>query len=107
MNLTTKVKNYIVKVIKEKKEKKEKKKSLKKERKLKAKEVMEEVFELEKEKKLVEEERDGAAGFDYPRIFFLTKVVDGEVLFGDIVFGEPKDQEGMYVEFKGEGWNEV
>ncbi|RHZ82101.1 hypothetical protein Glove_114g193 [Diversispora epigaea] len=104
MNFTTKVKKYIIKLIKKIKEKKEKKKLLKK---LKAKEVMEEVFKLEKEKKLVEEENNSSAGFDYPRIFFLTKVVDGEVLFGDIVFGEPKDQEGMYVEFKGEGWNEV
>ncbi|RHZ64844.1 hypothetical protein Glove_320g22 [Diversispora epigaea] len=99
MNFTTKVKKFIVKLIKKIKEKNEKK-SLKKERKLKTKEVMEGVFELEKE-------NNGATGFDYPRIFFLTKVVDGEVLFGDIVFGEPRDQEGMYVEFKGEGWNEV
>ncbi|RHZ71334.1 hypothetical protein Glove_259g31 [Diversispora epigaea] len=64
MNFTTKVKKYIVKVIKIKE----------KERKLKAKEAMEEVFELEKE-------NNSTAGFDYPRIFFLTKVVDDSLTF--------------------------
>ncbi|RHZ76398.1 hypothetical protein Glove_198g39 [Diversispora epigaea] len=75
---------------------KKEKKLLKKERKLKVKEVFEEV-ELEKES-------NDDVGFDVPRIFFQIKIIDDEVLFGDIIFGEPSDQKELYVEFKGVGW---
>ncbi|RHZ71356.1 hypothetical protein Glove_259g2 [Diversispora epigaea] len=98
---------------------KEMKKLLKKERKLKAKE-----FKLEKKEKakkvenfgfteqdgekllIDKEENDDGVGFNYPKIFFLINIIDGELLLGDVVFGEPKDK-GMYVEFKGESWNEI
>ncbi|RHZ76591.1 hypothetical protein Glove_195g71 [Diversispora epigaea] len=57
--------------------------------------------------KLMKKKCNDDVSFDKPRIFFKIKIVDNEVLFDDIVFGEPSDQKGMYIEFKGECWKEL